>query len=98
MYVEHYAAQQVHPSNTFLIYRDWTVVDSTLRDEAPQYDPDDPNCTVTEDGKPRRPEDCLYQNDVNYYGRLGNYNSRDNSVEYDDMEAGPSSSAVRPAG
>ena len=42
--------------------------------------------SVMADGRPRRKEDLLYENDdqsgEEYYGRLGNYNSRENSVEY----------------
>ena len=60
-------------------------------------DLDDPACTVLANGNPKRREDILYQNEE-YYGRLGNFNSRENSVE--DDEAGPSGLAntVKPNG
>ena len=42
--------------------------------------------SVMADGRPRRKEDLLYENNdqsgEEYYGRLGNYNSREDSVEY----------------
>ena len=48
--------------------------------------PGDFGSSVMADGRPRRREDLLYENNDQagelYYSRAGNYNSRENSVEY----------------
>ena len=51
-----------------------------------QAAPDEFGSSVMADGRPRRREDLLYENNDQagelYYSRAGNYNSRENSVEY----------------
>ena len=61
-----------------------------------------PASSVLPDGRPKRREDLLYVNHTDtgeeYYGCLGNYNSRENSVDYDESTAGPSAVTVRTDG
>ena len=56
------------------------------QEQQQQAVPDEFGSSVLADGRPRRREDLLYENHDQagelYYSRAGNYNSRENSVDY----------------
>ena len=59
---------------------------TTIQHQHQQAVPGEFGSSVLADGRPRRREDLLYENHDQagelYYSRAGNYNSRENSVDY----------------